>query len=57
MRVAAFERDLIVDALKRHAGNAAAAARELGTTSRIIRYRVRVLGISMDEWFGKIRRP
>ena len=33
-RVAALERDMITDALKRHGGNAAAAARELGITSR-----------------------
>jgi len=44
-RVDLFERDIIVDALKRTNGNTAAAARDLHTTSRIIRYKVRQLGI------------
>jgi Nif-specific regulatory protein len=43
--VALFERDLIVDALKRTAGNAAHAARELKTTPRILRYKLNHLGI------------
>jgi Nif-specific regulatory protein len=43
--VAMFERDLIVDALKRTAGNAASAARELKTTPRILRYKLTQLGI------------
>jgi len=44
-RVALFERDTIVDALKRTGGNMAAAARDLGTTPRILRYKVRNLDI------------
>ncbi|TWU42270.1 sigma-54-dependent Fis family transcriptional regulator [Novipirellula artificiosorum] len=44
-RVAALERDMISDSLKRSGGNMAAAARELGISSRIIRYKVRNLGI------------
>ena len=44
-RVAVFERDIIVDALKRASGNMAAAARDLGTTARILRYKVKQLGI------------
>jgi len=44
-RVALFERDIIVDALKRTDGNMAAAARELKTTPRVLRYRVKQLGI------------
>jgi Nif-specific regulatory protein len=43
--VDSFERELIVDALKKHRGNAAAAARLLQTTQRIINYRIRHLGI------------
>ena len=35
-RVELFERDIIVDALKRTDGNISAAARDLGTTSRIL---------------------
>ena len=45
-RVELFERDIIVDALKRNNGNMAAAARELGATPRILRYKVRNLGIN-----------
>jgi len=44
-RVALFERDIIVDALKRTNGNMAEAARDLGTTARIIRYKISKLGI------------
>jgi Nif-specific regulatory protein len=44
--VCAYERELIIDALKKHRGNASAAARELGTTQRIINYRIHQLGIT-----------
>jgi Nif-specific regulatory protein len=44
-RTALFERDIIVDALKRSNGSMAAAARDLGTTARILRYKVKRLGI------------
>jgi len=43
--VESYERELIVDALKKHRGNAAAAARFLHTTQRIINYRIAQLGI------------
>lgn len=39
--VSAYERDLILDALKTTRGNVAAAARTLGSTPRIIGYKVR----------------
>jgi Nif-specific regulatory protein len=45
-----FERDLIVDALKRSGGNLAATARELRTTPRIIRYKVKTLGIDYKRY-------
>ena len=48
--VESFERELIVDALKRHRGIAAAAARHLQTTQRIINYRIRHLGISPQDY-------
>ena len=48
-RVVLFERDIVVDALKRSGANMAAAARDLGTTARILRYKVRKLGI---DWRG-----
>jgi Nif-specific regulatory protein len=44
--VAAYEREIIIDALKKHRGIAAAAARELRTTQRIVNYRIKHLGIS-----------
>ena len=44
-RVDLLERDIIVDALKRTGGNMAESARDLGTTPRILRYKVRHLDI------------
>ncbi len=52
-RVNLFERDSIVDALKRTNGNLAAAARQLGTTARIIRYKVSNLGINYKRYITK----
>ena len=49
-RVALFERDIIVDALKRTFGNMAAAARDLGTTPRVLRYKVRQLNIDCKRF-------
>ncbi|HUT29507.1 MAG TPA: sigma 54-interacting transcriptional regulator [Sedimentisphaerales bacterium] len=49
-RVTLFERDVIVDALKRCNGNIAAAARELKATARIIRYRAKELGIDCRRY-------
>ncbi|MHC5061119.1 MAG: sigma 54-interacting transcriptional regulator [Planctomycetota bacterium] len=49
-RTSLFERDIIVDALKRSSGNLASAARDLGTTARIIRYKVRSLGIDYRRY-------
>jgi Nif-specific regulatory protein len=48
-----FERDLIIDALKRCNGNLAAAARDLKTTARIIRYKVRESGIDYKRYCKK----
>ncbi len=53
-RVALFERDIIVDALKRAYGNMAAAGRDLGVTARILRYRVKHLDIDPKR-FGRVR--
>ena len=52
-RVGLFERDLIVDALKRCNGSLAAAARDVGSTARIIRYKVRELGIDYRKYRTK----
>jgi Nif-specific regulatory protein len=45
-----FERDIVVDALKRCDGNLAAAARDLKTTARIMGYKVRDLGIDYSRY-------
>ncbi|MBF0243787.1 MAG: sigma 54-interacting transcriptional regulator [Planctomycetes bacterium] len=45
-----YEREIIIDALKKHRGNAAAAARELQTTPRIINYSIRNLGIQPENY-------
>ena len=44
------ERDIIVDALKFTAGNVAGAARNLGTTQRILGYRAKKLGIDFRNF-------
>ena len=48
--VGAYERELITDALKEHHGNAAAAARHLQTTQRILNYRIQKLGIERRHY-------
>ncbi|OQA28363.1 MAG: Nitrogen fixation protein VnfA [Verrucomicrobia bacterium ADurb.Bin345] len=50
--VDAYERDLIQDALKSTRGNMAAAARALGTTQRILGYKVHKLGIEAKKYAG-----
>ncbi len=52
-RVNLFERDIIVDALKRCNGNLAATARDLGSTARIIRYRINELKIDYRKYRTK----
>ena len=49
-KVAIFERDIIVDSLKRTRGNMAASARELGTTPRILRYKVKNLNVDPEKF-------
>ena len=49
-RVDLFERDLVVDALKRADGNISAAARDLGSTPRIIRYKFDSLRIDWKRY-------
>jgi Nif-specific regulatory protein len=49
-QVDALERDLISDSLKTCKGNAAAAARQLGITPRIIRYKIKKLDIDLDSF-------
>jgi Nif-specific regulatory protein len=55
-RVAMLERDMIVDSLKRHKGTVAAAARELGITERMVRYKIKNLAIDYETLFKKRRK-
>jgi Nif-specific regulatory protein len=55
-QVAMLERDLIIDALKRNRGSISAASRELGITSRMVRYKIENLEIDYDKFFKKKRR-
>ncbi len=52
-RVEVVERDCIVDALKRYHGNVTAAARELGITARMVRYKIQNLNIPAADTFKK----
>ena len=52
-KVNLFERDIIVDALKRCNGNLAATARDLKTTARILGYKVKELGIDYKRYCRK----
>jgi Nif-specific regulatory protein len=52
-RVNLFERDVIVDALKRCNGSLAATAHDLKTTARIMGYRVKDLGIDYKRYRRK----
>lgn len=45
--VASLERRMIDDALRKSSGNVAAAARLLGTTERVVRYKARKLGLTV----------
>jgi len=53
-RLNLFERDILVDALKRCNGNIAATARDMGTTARIIGYKVKKLGIDYRRFRRKL---
>ena len=48
--VRSFERELIVEALKRNNGNMSAAARALGLSPRVIHYKINQNGI-VPEWY------
>ncbi len=55
-RVAMLEKDLIVDSLKRNNGTISAAARELGITERMVRYKIQNLDIDYETLFKKRKR-
>jgi len=48
--VESYEKEIIVDTLKKHRGNAAASARYLNTTQRIINYRIKKLGVHPEKY-------
>lgn len=48
--VNAYEREIIIDALKNNRGNGAGAARYLNTTQRILNYRISQLNINRDNF-------
>ena len=55
--VGEYEKDLILDVLKSARGNRARAARLLGTTERIIGYKVRKYGIEVGRFRGRATPP
>ena len=48
--VESYEKEIIIDALKKHRGNAAASARSLNTTQRIINYRIKKLSVQPEKY-------
>jgi Nif-specific regulatory protein len=44
-RIRILEKDAIMDALKHHNGNVTAAAKSLGLTPRMVRYKIQQMGI------------
>lgn len=48
--IESYEKEIIIDALKKHRGNAAACARYLNTTQRIINYRIQKLDVKPEEY-------
>ena len=54
LRIRQVEHDMIVDALKHTKGNIEAASRNLGITSRMVRYKIRKLNIDFPRFFKNI---
>jgi Nif-specific regulatory protein len=54
-RVAILEKDMIVDALKSCHGSINAAARRLGITARMVRYKIKKLRIDYQQYIRKER--
>ena len=48
-QVAAFERRVLLDAIRRHGGNRSAAGRELGVSPRMMNYRLTRAGITKED--------
>jgi len=51
-----YERHIIASALERTGGNQSKAARQLGTTRRILMYRIRKYGIDPRQFGGAARK-
>ncbi len=51
--IADFERHMIVSALEQTRGNQSKAAMRLGTTKRILSYRVRKYGIDLRQFYKR----
>ena len=51
--VNALEKDMIIDSLKRNGGRISESAKELGITSRMVRYKIEKLGIDYVRLFKK----
>jgi len=51
-----FEKHIIVSALLRTHGNQSLAAKQLGTTTRIIAYRVQKYHIDLEQFYDKSRK-
>jgi Nif-specific regulatory protein len=52
-QVQQLERDIIIDSLKRNGGSVLKAAKELGITSRMIRYKIKNLNIDYHRFFTR----
>ena len=48
-RIRVLERDMLTDALKSSGGSVTAAARQLGITPRMVRYKLKLLGIDLPR--------
>ncbi len=48
-KIQILEKDAIIDALKHHNGNVTAASKSLGLTPRMVRYKMRHLGIALPN--------
>jgi Nif-specific regulatory protein len=53
LRVDQLERDLLSDALKRHGGCVASAAKEIGITERMVRYKIKKLSIDHRQFTAR----
>jgi transcriptional regulator with GAF, ATPase, and Fis domain len=55
--VADIERHIIIFALRQTSGNQTAAARQLGTTKRIFKCRIRKYGIDVSQFGSPEKHP